>query len=140
MSEINFSPLIPELTVTNLSRTLSFYTSALEFQILYERPEHKFAFLERERSQIMLEERNENWEVAELEVPFGRGINFQIEVSDIYKLEQRLKDLNIKLWKEAYDVWYKIRQTEICVREFLIQDPDGYLLRFQQEIATRVLS
>lgn len=82
----------------------------------------------------MIEERNYNWEVAELEIPFGRGINFQIFVSDIYKFELHLKTLKVNLWKKAHDVCYLVGKNEICLRQFLLQDPDGYLLRFSQNV------
>ena len=33
--------------------------------------------------------------------------------------------------------WYRAGDVEIGVRQFLIQDPDGYLVRLQQEIGER---
>lgn len=131
-NKVIFSPLIPELTVMNLQKSLDFYTDVCEFKVMYKREKEKFAFLEREGAQLMIEERNYNWEVAELEAPFGRGINFQITVIDIRKLELHLEISGTELWKEAHEEWYRIGLKEVCVRQLLLQDPDGYLLRFSQ--------
>lgn len=46
--------LIPELIVSDLSRSLSFYCELLGFQILYDRVEDGFASLIRERQRSCL--------------------------------------------------------------------------------------
>jgi hypothetical protein len=49
-----FARLVPELLVTDLSESLAFWLNALGFKIAYQRPEHRFAYLERpEGAQIM---------------------------------------------------------------------------------------
>ena len=53
----------------------------LGFTALYERPEERFVFLEREGVALMLEEAagpGRRFRTAPLEYPYGRGINFQI--------------------------------------------------------------
>ena len=78
--------LVPELNCTNLQTSLSFYIETLGFQILYDRPESYFAMLERQGAQIMIEQINTGermWLTAELENPFGRGVNFQIRTKKI---------------------------------------------------------
>ena len=39
--------LIPELDVDDLDRSLAFYVTALGFQMLFDRPEERFAYLSR---------------------------------------------------------------------------------------------
>jgi hypothetical protein len=34
--------------------------------------------------------------------------------------------------------WYRIDNEETCNKQFLVQDPDGYLLRFFEHIAIRL--
>lgn len=42
---MTFNALIPELYVTDLQRSLVFYTQLLGFKVAYDRPEEGFAFL-----------------------------------------------------------------------------------------------
>lgn len=53
-----------------------------------------------------------------LEYPLGRGVNFQIIVE----------------FREPFVSEYITGDTIIKEIEFLVQDPDGYLLRFSQEL------
>lgn len=82
--------LIPELNVSDLAASLRFWRDILQFEILYDRPEEGFARIVRDGAEFMLEthgagpaERARIWDTGPLERPFGRGINFQISVSDI---------------------------------------------------------
>jgi predicted enzyme related to lactoylglutathione lyase len=133
---MKFNKLIPELSVKNLVRSLKFYQE-LGFKIEYERKENKFAFLSFEGSQIMIQEINGIWETGKLEYPLGRGINFQIEVKDITPILETLKVNNIKFFQEVRENWYRQDKKILGNREFLVQDPDGYLLRFFQDIGKK---
>jgi catechol 2,3-dioxygenase-like lactoylglutathione lyase family enzyme len=86
-----FNPLIPELSASQFSQSLSFYTDILGFQIEYERPEDQFAFLSYQGNQVMLEQENNNWRTGTLEYPFGRGLNLQMLVDNIDVLVAALK-------------------------------------------------
>lgn len=132
--------LTPELTVFNFEKSLHFYTKILGFKVEYDRPEKKFAMLAFQGSKIMINEKNGVWETGELEYPLGRGINLEITISDIDVLMQSLKANNIALYQEPEDNWYRKGTVEIGNREFLVQDPDGYLLRFAQDLGERSLS
>lgn len=134
-----FNKLIPELSVTDIQKSLRFYTDIIGFKVEYSRPEDKFYFLSLEGSQLMVEETNDNWWTGELEHPFGRGINFQIEVSDVSTLVERLDEAGIALFRPLKESWYRGEDTEFGQIEFLVQDPDGYLLRFIQDIGERKL-
>lgn len=136
---MNFNSLIPELTVLNYKKSLDFYTKTLGFKVEYERTENKFAMLSFEGSQIMINERNGNWETGKLEYPLGRGVNFEISVKNINLLIEKLKDDNIKFFRESKENWYRKDNKEIGQKEFLIQDPDGYLLRFAQDLGERLI-
>jgi hypothetical protein len=41
------------------------------------------------------------------------------------------------LYEQPNDAWYRIGELEVGRREFLVQDPDGYLLRFAEDLGTR---
>lgn len=126
---MKFNSLIPELSVTDIVISTKFYV-LLGFNVKYERKENKFVFLEYENNQIMIEEVNNNWSVGSLSYPFGNGINLSMEVSDIDALYQKVKKLNIPIFRELKISEYKVDDEVYQDKEFLIQDPDGYLLRF----------
>jgi predicted lactoylglutathione lyase len=126
---MKFNSLIPELSVTNIEKSKEFYLS-LGFKIKYERPENKFCFLELEENQIMIEEINDNWNTGTLEYPFGRGINISMSVSNVKELYNNIINKNIKPFKELETHSYRVDDINYEDIEFLIQDPDGYLLRF----------
>ncbi len=126
---MKYNSLIPELSVSNINKSKEFYLS-LGFKVMYERVENKFCFLELEANQIMIEEKNNNWNTGELEYPYGRGINISMTVSNVDEMYNRLKDMNIKFFLELTTNEYRVDDEIIYEKEFLIQDPDGYLLRF----------
>ena len=126
---MKFNSLIPELSVSNLEESLSFYLS-IGFTIAYRREENNFCFIELEGNQIMLDQLNDNWDVGPLEKPFGRGINISMSVSNIEKLYKKVLDNNINIFKELETHSYRVDDIVYHDKEFLIQDPDGYLLRF----------
>lgn len=126
---MEFNSLIPELSVTDINKSKDFYLS-LGFVIKYERPENKFIFLQLEENQIMIEEINGHWSVGEMQHPFGNGINLSMRVSDVNEKYKKLKSKGIKMFRELEVHTYKCDDVEYSDSEFLLQDPDGYLLRF----------
>ncbi|MBC7836183.1 VOC family protein [Acetobacteraceae bacterium] len=131
--------LIPEFKVTDYEKSLDFYTRLAEFKVHYQRPEEKFAMLEREGAMLMIEllESQDRWAVGERKYPLGQGINFQIEVDNVEKLYSNFKNANYKIFFEMEEKWYRQDNTEVGNRQFLVQDPDGYLLRFFQDLGSR---
>ena len=127
---MKFNVIIPELTVEDIERTKDFYIGILQFKIEYERPEDKFVFLSLEDIQMMFEQENSHWSVGKLEHPYGRGINFEMTVSDVEGLYERVLDSGVKPFREMKISHYRNGDKDIVQKEFLVQDPDGYLLRF----------
>ena len=129
---MKFNSLIPELTVRDIDITRRFYADILGFKIEYERPENRFIFVSLEANQIMLEQENGNWNIGTLEYPYGRGVNFEMTVSDVEKLYQHVLESGIKPFRALTVNHYRNGEKDIIQKEFLIQDPDGYLLRFTE--------
>ncbi|HDX9579268.1 TPA: VOC family protein [Bacillus pseudomycoides] len=129
---MEFSTLVPELSVTDIVKTKWFYIDLLGFKLEYERIEDRFAYLSNGKAQIMIEEINGHWNTGELKYPFGRGINFQISVLNIEPIIERLKIHKIPLFREPTVAEYKGNGEIFKQKEFLVQDLDGYLLRFVQ--------
>ncbi len=126
---MKFNSLIPELSVTNIEKSKKFYLN-LGFKIMYERKEDKFCFLYLEDNQIMIEEINNNWNVGEMKYPFGNGINISMTVSDIDSFYESIISKKIVLFREIKTSKYRVDDIIYEDKEFLLQDPDGYLLRF----------
>lgn len=138
---MKFNKLIPELSVTNLEKSMKFYET-IGFKIEYERKENKFVFLSLGEIQFMLQEITENdkWEVAPLVYPFGNGINFQLEVEDATTIYDKLKNNNYKIIFEMEENWYRQDNKLLGNKEFLVQDPDGYLLRISEDLGEKEIS
>ncbi|MCT4507534.1 MAG: VOC family protein [Tepidibacter sp.] len=132
-----FNKLIPELSVLDIDKSLNFYLNILLFKLEYERKEDKFAMISLNGSQIMIEQINGYWETGELSYPFGRGINFQIEVDDIDKLYENIKENEYPIKIEMEENWYRADDKLVGQKEFLVMDPDGYLLRFAQDLGEK---
>ena len=134
---MKFNNLIPELSVSNIHKSISFYVDTLGFKIEYQREEVGFVFLSLNEIQLMIEKNNDNWNTGNLEYPYGRGINLQIQVDDISQLLTRLNNNNYSLFVLPEDNWYRANDKYYGYREFLVLDPDGYLLRFSQELGVK---
>jgi len=133
--------LVPELICSDLEQSLRFYVGLLGFRVLYARPEEQFAFLEREGAELMLEQpfcQDRLWPKAELAKPFGRGVNFQIQVSNVDHLHSTVAAAGMECFLPIEDRWYRRENFEIGVRQFAVQDPDGYLIRLSQSIGDRL--
>ncbi|MBP3920653.1 MAG: VOC family protein [Bacilli bacterium] len=126
---MKFNKLIPELSVSDINISKEFYLK-LGFKIMYERVENKFCFLELDGNQIMIEELNGNWDTGIMEYPYGRGINLSMSVDDIDKMYKMVRGKNIKLFLDLEVHQYRVDDKVYEDKEFLVQDPDGYLLRF----------
>lgn len=136
--------LVPELKVTDLGASLRFWCDLLGFSVRYGRPGEGFAFLDLNGAQIMLDqrglgppERRGLWETGSMDYPFGRGINFEIQVAGLQQIVEHLKVAEVKIYFGPEERWYRVNSSEVGVRQFLVQDPDGYLVRLQEKIGER---
>ena len=133
--------LIPELDVSDLTRSLGFYVGLVGFKALYERREERFAYLTLGDAHLMLEEAagpGRRFRTAPLEPPFGRGANFQIQAPDAAALHDRLLAAGVVPYLPLEERWYRQGDGEIGLRQFVVADPDGYLLRFCSALGRRL--
>ncbi|GGE36168.1 VOC family protein [Streptococcus himalayensis] len=127
---MEFNTLIPELSVFDVTQTKEFYQK-LGFQIEYEREEENFVFMSFQGSQFMFEQIHEDgWNIGELKYPLGRGINFSIVSSHIEELYNLVKTEHLEIYRGLTRSTYMVGHVAEEQMEFLIQDPNGYLLRF----------
>lgn len=97
------------------------------------RPAERFAYIELGPAHLMLEQLGvgRNWITAPLEPPLGRGINLQITVQTIAPVAGALARAGVELFMEPERKCYRVGDDELGVEQFLVKDPDGYLIRFQ---------
>jgi catechol 2,3-dioxygenase-like lactoylglutathione lyase family enzyme len=131
--------LVPELAVLDLTASLRFWRDLVGFDVSYTRIEEGFAYLVLGRAHLMLDQIGvgRTWRTGELDVPLGRGVNLQIGVPSLEEPLQRLAAARWSLFLEPEEKWYRTGKQEAGVVQFLVQDPDGYLLRLQSSIGTR---
>ncbi|EPH11318.1 hypothetical protein HMPREF9713_01804 [Myroides odoratimimus CCUG 12700] len=140
---IKWAALVPEFVVSDLAISLLFWCDYIGFEVMYDRKEEHFAYLGMGEAQVMLEQYNpadREWETGILEKPYGRGINFQIEVNAIIPILKRLQEANYTLFIDAEERWYRADDVEFGQKQFLVQDPDGYLLRLIENLGERKLA
>ncbi|MEF9951079.1 MAG: VOC family protein [Clostridium sp.] len=131
---MKFNALVPEMSVRDISVSKDFYLNIIGFNLEYERVEDRFAFLSLGEAQLMIEEIGDGWYTGDMDYPLGRGINFQIEVDNVDNIYNRVVNAGIPLFRDIKVNTYATSSGDVQDKEFLIQDPDGYLLRFSQGV------
>ena len=91
-------------------------------------------------AQLMLDEINGNWTVGELKYPFGNGVNFQIDIEDIKGFVHNIKEKGAVLFRDVFTSSYQCGKEHYEEKEVLIQDTDGYLLRFSSTASATLFS
>ena len=136
-----FNHLIPELSVSDLKKSLHFYVEILGFSIEYERPEEQFVYLSFQGSQLMIDQDDNNpkshFSVGKLEYPRGRGMHLQIDIDSLTPLLISLKKHKYPLKNPPTDYWFRQNEKYIGMRGILIMDPDGYLLMFNEDLGEK---
>jgi catechol 2,3-dioxygenase-like lactoylglutathione lyase family enzyme len=134
------SRLVPEIDVEDLGRSLAFYVGVVGFGVLFERPEERFAYLDLAGVHLMLQEAagpGRRFRTAPLEHPYGRGVNLMIEVSAVDALHGRVQAAGCEIVIPLEERWYRVNEFKNGQRQFVVADPDGYLLRFFTELGQR---
>lgn len=133
--------LIPELTVSNIAISRDFYCGILGWAVIYERPEERFVMLGMGAARLMLDAlavgRNFDATLTPKDRPFGRGMNLEIEVDAVQPMLDALAKAKYSLHLPPEDAWYRTGDHMSGQRQFIVADPDGYLLRFVQSLGTR---
>ncbi|WP_157014846.1 bleomycin resistance protein [Mesorhizobium xinjiangense] len=133
--------LVPEFAVSNWLASKDFYCRILGFECLYERPEEGFCYLSLDGAELMIDQigLGRSFDDGHLprSFPFGKGLNVQIKVPRIGPLLNALAAAEIPLHLDPEDKWYRKHGGEVGNRQFVVADPDGYLLRFFEDLGRR---
>lgn len=134
--------LVPELWCSDFEESLAFYTRKLGFDVVQRRGRDPHAYLGFRGAQIMLAHWRfdgswEPWFPEPMARPFGRGINFQFMIEDVQGLHDRVVAAGVEpfLALHTASIWRTDRMDER--RQFMVLDPDGYLLRFSETLSHR---
>jgi catechol 2,3-dioxygenase-like lactoylglutathione lyase family enzyme len=131
--------IVPELYCSELAASLRFY-EGLGFVVRFARPEERFAYLSLGTAELMIEQpvdAGRTLLAGDMERPYGRGVNLQIAVTDVAETFRRARALGAPIHWDLEDRWYRQGETEVGQRQFVVRDPDGYLLRFAQPLGRR---
>jgi catechol 2,3-dioxygenase-like lactoylglutathione lyase family enzyme len=144
--------LVPEIDVAEVTGSVRFYVEVLGFRVLFERPAERFAYLECNGAELMIQDAagpGRRFRTAPLAPPFGRGVNFQLRVDDVDAVHARAVDRGCEIVVPMEERWYRVDVaeaggrwnttglTEAGNRQFVLADPDGYLWRPFLDLGTR---
>lgn len=112
----------------------------LAFDVAYGRPDEAFVYLRRDDVGLMLQQADgpgRRFRTAELIKSFGRGSNFQIQVANSAQLYETARTAKAKIVIDLEERWYKVVGVERGNEQFVVADPDGFLLRFFTDLDER---
>ena len=135
--------ILPELYVSSIERSLDFYLDVIGFSVRYDRPEERFAYLQLDGAALMIEQTvtlERTFVAAELSYPFGRGMNLSITVPSVNAVHERVLAHGNRIFLPLEERWYRQDAGEVGNRQFVVMDPDGYLLRIIGDLGTRALT
>jgi catechol 2,3-dioxygenase-like lactoylglutathione lyase family enzyme len=121
------APVAPELFVPDVDRAIRFYTESLGFELLRREEtdgEATFAVVALGPAIIMLaDQRHYAAMGAALVEPRGRGIDVRFLVPDVDEVYRTCTTSAVRIGLDIGDRYYGLR-------DFIIEDPNGYRLRF----------
>jgi len=128
--------MVPELTVTDAAASLRFWVGLCGFEVVYDRPDEGFAYLRYGESEVMIDQLGlgRDWVTGPLERPLGRGVNFTVQVESLDPVLARIVEAEWPLFLAPESKEYRAGGSSVTVRQFLLQDPDGYLVRFSERV------
>nr|WP_281416182.1 VOC family protein [Deinococcus aestuarii] len=124
---------------SDFAASLDFSTRVLGFRVVYTRPEDRFAFLDLGGAELMLEQTTDparTFIAGKLEYPFGRGMHLQIEVEDAEAVYGRVLEAAGSSCPSKTAGIGRVTGRP-GGRQFVVLDPDGYVLRPFQSLGTR---
>ena len=135
--------LTPNLAVNDITQTVTFYTKNLGFELLMAVPESQdgienilssdknyvYALMKRDGVELMFQ----GMDTFQQDIVFARGleiggcVSFYMEVENIAEIYQAIQAKSIPV-SELKTTWYGMR-------EFYVQDLNGYILGFAENQA-----
>lgn len=137
---LRWNTLIAEMMVRDYPTALAWWTGLIGMATVFTRPAQKLALLQHpDGAQVMIYERDGDWEVGLMEPPFGRGAVIQVFVVDVTAIHARFAATAHPFYVDLREKWRDWGDRLGGQREFLVQDPDGYLVMVAERIGERPL-
>ncbi len=140
---IKFKKLTPDLMVSDVAKTVRFYTERLGFKIVMLVPENEkavetqlvpgksyvYAMVSRDEVFVMFMRKDVyEADVPELQgVPLGASVTFYCDVDNVGELYDQFQKSGIETLTEITTTWYGMK-------EFYIQDCNGHILGFAEQV------
>lgn len=128
MAAPRFLGLSPLIMVSDIDRSVEFYSRVLDFTATIRNPDARYALLRREDAMLALIENT----CEEARKATSEQTAAQIWVDEIdglwAEIEPRIPDMALVRSKPPHD-------REYGVREFHLTDPDGFLMFFTQDLS-----
>lgn len=67
--------------------------------------------------------------------PLGRLRKLNVEA--VTPIIQTLGQAEFPLYRDSKDTWYQAENIEVGQREFIVQDPEGYLVKLIERLGER---
>ena len=114
--------IIPEVVISNMDRSMAFYTSLGFVQdqvgIVDDKGSQWYSLVMGDATVWIL--REDAMDGFQTDTPRGHGVHLYLTVDDVDGLYAQLKASGAKIVHEIATQWYGLR-------EFIVADPDGYL-------------
>lgn len=134
-----WAPIVFELYVSDINKSLQFWCEILDFQVAYQRPEEPFAYLERSAgAQVMLYQPDKEVQTGVVKDSEPKGM-LQIFVSDLSPILESVTAHKWPLLREPEEVWRRWGDRMGGKREIRLCDPDGHLILVGEDIGERPL-
>ncbi len=146
-----WAPIVCELYVSDIATSLKFWCDILGFTIAYQRPQERFAYLERaEGGQVMLYQPNDEGDQASDSTPArtqdstdARDLEpkamLQIYVDTLSPLIDAITEHQWPLLRGPEEVWRRWGDKMGGKREIRLSDPDGHWVLVGEDIGLRPL-
>ena len=116
----------PEFFVRDVGASVRFYVEKLGFVLLRQEP--VFAVVALGDAHVLLAHESIAPDRAELgSTTRGAGVNVRIMVDDVDAVYERAKANGVRIVHDIADRYYGLR-------DFIVADPDGFMLRFAADL------
>ena len=120
-------PTAPEFFVRDVAASVRFYVESLGFVVL--RQETDFAAVALGESHVLLAAEQHTSSELLAAGPRGVGLNVRIMVDDVDAVYERCTKGGVPIVRGIVSQYYGLR-------DFIMADPDGFMIRFASALAT----
>ena len=130
---MKFHKVTPNLVVTNMEKSLTFYRDTLGFSVSQTVPDKApfiFAWMKRDDADIFL---NQNMPPQPGEPDLYAGKPVGGGTLSLYLVMEGIDEIYAKVQQQKVPIVVAMHKQFYGMREFAVHDPDGYLLIFAEE-------